>query len=131
MHRLKPSLSATKKSPMSAWQRSISSTRRTPDRLKAWCRKLVAAVVAAVAAVAEVVAVAAEAAAVAEAAAAAAARRGEHADFAEPRLFLTTLTSTNRHGRVRQGRPGQFYVVLPACARVDARMTTELISNLF
>ena len=64
-----------------------------------------AAVVVAEAAEAVAVAEAAEAAAVA---AAVAARRGELAGFAKPGSFLTALTNTTRHGRVRLRRPGQF-----------------------
>ena len=97
--RVTNSVSVKRKSPTSAWRRSMSSTRRTQDRFGASFRKPAAAVVEA----AEV-AGAAEAAA---AEAAAAVGTGELAAFVRLACFPITLTNTGHHGRVRQGRPGQ------------------------
>jgi hypothetical protein len=95
-----------KKSPTSAWRRSMSSTRRTRDRCAAWSRKPAAAA-AEVAEAAEAVAAAAVAAAVAAARAArVAACRGEPAVCARPDCFSIPLTNTGRNGRVRLDRPG-------------------------
>ena len=98
-----------RKSPTSAWRRSMSSTRRTRDRFAAWSRKPAAAAaeVAEVAEVAEAAAAAAVAAVVAAVRAArAAACRGEHAVCARPDCFPIPLTNAGRNGRVRQDRPG-------------------------
>jgi hypothetical protein len=101
----------------------MSSTRRTQDRFGASSRKPAAAAVEA--AEAAEVAEAAEAAeaAAAEEATEAAVCRGELAAFARPDCFPITLTNTGRHGRVRQGRPGQsmYYLQLPAFVRGQAR----------
>jgi len=98
---------ARKKSLTSAWQRSMSSTRRTLQRPRTAYRKHVAAVVAAVAEAA-----AAEAAGVAEVAAVAAVAvaavcLGVLAASAKPDRFPITLADTLIIGRVRHGRPGQ------------------------
>jgi hypothetical protein len=102
LHRVTNSVSVKRKSPTSAWRRSMSSTRRTQDRFGASFRKPAAAAVEA----AEV-AGAAEVAEGAAAEAAAAVGIGELAAFARPDCFPITLTNTDHHGRVRQGRPGQ------------------------
>jgi hypothetical protein len=121
LHRVTNSISAKRKSPTSAWRRSMPSTRRTQDRFGASSRKPAGA--AAEAAAAEA-AEAAEVAEVAEAAAAAAAaaepavcRGGDLAAFARPDCFPITLTNTSHHGRVRQGRPGQSMYDLQWCPR--------------
>jgi hypothetical protein len=68
---------------------------------------------AAVVAGAAAVAGAAEAVAVAGAAASvAAAYPGAVAAFAKADCFPNILTNADRHGRVRQGRPGQFMLSL-------------------
>src|SRR5262249_17241789 len=110
------SLSARKKSPTSAWRRSTSSTRKTPERL-ASAKGLPAAADAAGAADAAEVAAAAAAAAwwgAAAAEAAAGACRGEFA--ASARLDHAPIRSTDagRHGRVDEARPGQLCVVFSA-----------------
>jgi hypothetical protein len=127
MHRLKQSLSAMKKSPMSVSQRSICSTRKT---LAAAFRLPGAAVVVAEAAEAVAVAEAAEAAAVA---AAVAARRGELAGFAKPGSFLTALTNTTSWpGSTTSTRPIRvFSAVPPARVCANSRMTTVLVFRHF
>ena len=108
----------------------MSSTRRTRARFEAWYRKPAAAAAeAAEGAEGAEVAEAAEVAADAELAAQlaiteAAVCRGELAAFARRDCFPITLTNTGRHGRVRQGRPGQsmYYLQLrPAPVRGQAR----------
>ena|SRR6266567_308999 len=111
LHRVSNGRSVKKKSPTSAWRRSMSSTRRTPQRPRRASRKRAAAAVVAAEA-AEVVEVAGAAEAVAAvvvvvAAAAAAVCRGDLAGFARLDGFLITLTNAGGHGRVRQGRPGR------------------------
>jgi hypothetical protein len=120
LHRVTNSILAKRKSPTSAWRRSMPSTRRTQDRFGASSRKPAAAAVEA--------AEAAEAAEVAEAAAAAAAaaepavcRGGDLAAFARPDCFAITLTNTSHHGRVRQGRPGRSMCYLQWCASVHGQ----------
>ena len=91
----------------------MSSTRRTRARFEAWYRKPAAAAAEAAedaegAEVAEAAEVAdAELAAQVATATEAAVCRGDLAAFARPDCFPITLTNTGRHGRVRQGRPGQ------------------------
>ena len=101
--------SAKKKSPTSVWERSLSSTRKTPARLgSASNTPAVAdaeAAAAAAAGAAEAAVAAAAAAAVAGAAAAAAACRGECAASANVQHVPITLTDAVRHGRVWIG-PG-------------------------
>ena len=110
------SRSVKRKSPTSAWQRSISSTRKTAA---AGSRRLLGA-----AAVAAEVAEAAELAGPADACAGCAGCRRCCAQLPRRLLpivgtlplcarpgSLLTLTNTGRHGRVRRGRPGQFHVV--------------------
>lgn len=110
------SLSVRRKSPTSAWRRSISSTRRT---LGAACRWHGCGAAAA-AEVAELAELAAVAGAVAALAAAAAACRGERVAFARSGRFPIALKYARRHGRVRRFRPGQFVSSLrsrlPGCA---------------
>ena len=89
----------------------MSSTRRRRARFGAWYRKPAAAAAedaegAEVAEVAEAAEVA-DAELAAQLATEAAVCRGELAAFARPDCFPITLTNTGRHGRVRQGRPGQ------------------------
>lgn len=104
------SCSAKKKSQMSAWRRSMSSTMRT---LAAAYRSRGVAVAAAAAAAVAVAPAAEPAEAVAAPAAAAlpadlAALPGASAACAEWAAWLpATLTSEYRDGRVRQGRPGR------------------------
>src|SRR5580693_4981679 len=127
LHRVTKSPSVKRKSPTSAWRRSMPSTRRTWRRLRAAYSWLAAAVMAAVmaaaaeAAAAEAAAAeaaAAEAAAVLAAAAAAAEDadaavcRGAVAAFANCDRVPITLTNVG-HGRVRQGRPGHPLFCLP------------------
>jgi len=110
----------------------MSSTRRTPQRLKAvfnWR----AAAVAAEAAAAE----AAEAAAAAEAAEAAASAgdaavaaavavcRGELAASARPERIRIALTNAAHHGRARYNRPGQS-MSSPLCNGLPLARTAEL-----
>ena len=95
-----------KKSPTSAWPRSMSSTRKTRRRPRTAYRSLGA--VAAVVAVAVAAAVAVAVASVGEAVAAAVAAvcPGVVAASAK-RHTLTYLINASGHGRVRQDRPGQ------------------------
>ena len=97
-HRVTKSLSVKKKSRTSAWRRSMSSTRKTPEHPGPTYSLLPEEVADAVAAADE----AADAAAVAEAAEAAEAAvcRGELAASARLECFPNTLTDTGRHGRV-------------------------------
>ena len=115
LHRVTNSVSVKRKSPTSAWRPSMSSTRRTRDRFGASFRKPAAAAVEA-AEVAEAAAVA-EATEAAAAEAAAAVGIGDLAAFARPDCFPITLTNTDHHGRVRQGRPGQSMYCLRWCPR--------------
>ena len=133
LHRIWRSCSAKKKSQMSAWRRSMSSTMRTLAAAYRW--RGVAVAVAAAAAVA--VAPAAEPAeAVAAPAAAAlpadlAALPGASAACAEWAAWLpATLTSEYQDGRVRQGRPGRS---MSASARphADAAVMASRFPNPF
>ena len=128
IHRVTPSRSVKRKSLTSVWRRSMSSTRRTPQRLKAvfnW-RAAAAAVEAAEAAEAAEVAEAAVVAGDAAAAAAVAVCRGELAASAKPERFPITLTNAGHHGRARYNRPGQSVSSLQCSGRPQARMTAEL-----
>ncbi len=115
-HRVTESLSVRRRSPTSAWARSMFSTRKTPARPASAKRLPELAEAAEAAADAEAAEVAAEAAAaaeaaqaaeVAEAAAAAAVCRGELAAGARRGHLPITLTDAGRHGRASargQGR---------------------------
>jgi hypothetical protein len=138
LHRATNSVSVKRKSPTSASRRSMSSTRRTRARFEAWYRKPAAAAAeAAEGAEGAEVAEAAEVAADAELAAQlaiteAAVCRGELAAFARRDCFPITLTNTGRHGRVRQGRPGQSMYYLQWCPRPcvgSPRMTAGWVSK--
>ena len=108
LHQVTKSRLVKRKSPTSAWRRSLSSTRRTEHRFGAWYRKPVVA--DAVAAEGAEAAEVAAAAAVADAAVAAeaAACRGAPAACARQVRVPNILTNARRHGRVRRVRPGQF-----------------------
>jgi hypothetical protein len=130
LHQVTKSCLVKRKSPTSAWRRSLSSTRRTTeDRCGAWYRK--PAVADAVAAAAVEAAEDAAAAAVADAAVAAEAAACHGALAACARLIRvpTTLTNARRHGRVRRVRPGQFMSSRRSSKCVDGRtrMTAERI----
>ena len=106
IHQVMQSRSVKKKSPTSASPRSMSSTRKTRQRLRTAYRSLGAVAVAvAVAEAAGVAAVVPEAAA-AVAAAVAAVCPGVLAAYAKHET-PTYLINASGHGRVRQDRPGQ------------------------
>jgi hypothetical protein len=112
LHRRRRSRSARKKSPTSAWRRSIFSTRKAPATS---CRLpapvVVAMAVVAGVAAAAVVAVAVDVPAVAVApvvAAELAARPGVSAASAKSRRIPTKPKNARFYGRVRPVRPGQF-----------------------
>jgi hypothetical protein len=88
--------------PTSAWVRSMSSTRKTPEHPGSANSMPAEAAGAAAAEAAEAAAEVAEAAA---AEAAAAVCHGESAASARPEHFPITLTDARRHGRVRPGQP--------------------------
>jgi hypothetical protein len=129
LHQVTKSLLVMRKSPTSAWRRSMSSTRRTQDRFAAWCRKLAAADAEAAAAAEAVEDAGAAAVADAAVAAEAAACRGALAACAKRGRVPNTLTNARRHGRVRRGRPGQFVSSWRSsrCVGGRTRMTAELI----
>jgi hypothetical protein len=118
LHRRRRSRSARKKSPTSAWRRSIFSTRKAPaTSCKLHAPVVVAMAVVAGVAAAAVVAVAVDVPAVAVApvvrAAGLAARPGVSAASAKSRRTPTKQKNARRYGRVRPVRPGLF--VAPSC----------------
>ncbi len=108
------SRSARKKSPTSAWRRSMCSTRKTRRRRRTACRSpgVVAAVAVAVAGAEVAAAVAVAVAAVV--AAAVAALRGALAASAKAGCVRTTLIDEVL-GRVRPCRPGQSLFCVDPC----------------
>lgn len=124
--RVTKSPSVKRKSPTSAWRRSMCSTRRTRQRLAEAYNWLAAAAVAMAAAmVAEAAevegAVAAEAVAVwavagAAVALVAAVLPGALAAGARLDRIPIAFTKTRHHGRARQGRPGQLLFWLLRCS---------------
>jgi hypothetical protein len=133
LHRRRRSRSARKKSPTSAWRRSIFSTRKAP----ATSCKLRAPVVVAMAVVAgvagaAVVAVAVDVPAVAVApvvpAAGLAVRPGVSAASAKSRRTPTKQKNARCYGRVRPVRPGLF--VAPSCRCVSLPFPVVALSRL-
>jgi hypothetical protein len=109
----------------------MCSTRRTQDRFVASFRKPVVAAAAEVAGAAVVAEVAAAVAVVVAAASAVAAYPGAVAAFAKADCFPNRLTNKDRHGRVRQGRPGHLRVLRDAGrladdGRMDLRFYREM-----